>query len=127
MKQQLNPEEIYKTALKLEQKAINKENIPLKLNKSGAIQLPKISTILTAVAAVFIFGWILIQPRIEQRKIAQLQAKVEQSAISSELINSEGALKPVVRFNSSIQSLSKSNETIQNFNSKMKKFNKSNT
>lgn len=127
MKPQLNPDQLYKAALKLEQQALKEQEVQLKLKEPKPFDLAKVSRIITGIAAVFMLGWLIVNPRIEQHKMEKLQKKLAVNNTRTELINAQGTIKSVDRFNGCIKNITGSNETIQRFNKKVEKFNKSNT
>lgn len=126
MKPKKNPEELYKHAIANARHSIEELDVSVQL-KSSKINPARIGAIMTGLAAVLILGWMLIQPRITQHKIDEIHANVAEISTPPGLINGEGEIISVERFNQKVKSISASNETIQRFNSKLKKFSKSNT
>ncbi len=126
MKPQQNIDELYQTALKNEREALKQLNVPITLTEKPR-PMYTLGIWATGIAAVLVIGWMLLQPRIEHRKVEQLYATIEQATATPVIMNQKGDIKAVERFNTSFKNLSHTNETIVRFNSKIKKFQKSNS
>lgn len=127
MKPLENPNNLYEKAIQLEHKALQKVDVEIHLKNGSRKKLWAISGVAAGLAAIFLVGWIVIYPEMEQKELSITQSEISKTPSSKQVKIKPEELNPLQRFNSSAKQVSISNNAIRRFNSKLKKFNKSNT
>lgn len=122
-----NPENLYIKAIEQEKQSMQNIDFPIPLKNGSRRKLWAIAGLASSIAAIVLFGWFVIYPKMEQNKLVLAQSEMAKIPTPELLKTDNKDLQPIVRFNASVKNISISNETIQRFNTKLKKFNKSNT
>lgn len=122
-----NPENLYIKAIEQEKQSMQNIDFPIPLKNGSRRKLWAIAGLASSIAAIVLFGWFVIYPKMEQNKLVLAQSVMAKIPTPELLKTDNKDLQPIVRFNASVKNISISNETIQRFNTKLKKFNKSNT
>lgn len=122
-----NPENLYIKAIEQEKQSMQNIDFPIPWKNGSRRKLWAIAGLASSIAAIVLFGWFVIYPKMEQNKLVLAQSVMAKIPTPELLKTDNKDLQPIVRFNASVKNISISNETIQRFNTKLKKFNKSNT
>lgn len=122
-----NPENLYIKAIEQEKQSMQNIDFPIPWKNGSRRKLWAIAGLASSIAAIVLFGWFVIYPKMEQNKLVLAQSEMAKIPTPELLKTDNKDLQPIVRFNASVKNISISNETIQRFNTKLKKFNKSNT
>lgn len=127
MKPSKNPEKLYKEAIKMEQSGMSSLDIPIDLKNDSKSIVFKIGAFAAGIVAVFFIGWMITFPKMNKKRMLVAKVQISEISAPSTLINKNGELMPVERFNATVNSMNTSNSTIQRFNKKVQKFNQSNS